>query len=57
MRAGEMVSFTLTNLSSLEKVPPVQAAEEALKETQRFWKEWNEKNKYKGRTRRRWSGR
>jgi GH15 family glucan-1,4-alpha-glucosidase len=48
MRAGETVSFTLTNLSSLEKVPPVQAAEEALKETQRFWKEWNEKNKYRG---------
>ncbi len=27
VRAGETVSFTLTNLSSLEKVPAVQSAE------------------------------
>jgi GH15 family glucan-1,4-alpha-glucosidase len=26
----------------------VQSAEEALKETQSFWKEWNERNKYRG---------
>ena len=30
VRAGEVMSFTLTNLSSLEKVPPVESAEEAL---------------------------
>jgi GH15 family glucan-1,4-alpha-glucosidase len=48
VRAGEIVSFTLTNLSSLEKVPAVQSAEEALKETQGFWKEWNERNQYRG---------
>jgi len=48
VRAGEKVSFTLTNLSSLGKVPKVQAAEEALKETQVFWKEWNERNRYRG---------
>ncbi len=46
--AGEMVSFTLTNQSSLEKVPAVQAAEEALKATRVFWKEWNERNRYEG---------
>jgi len=48
VREGETVSFTLTNLSSLATVPPVQSAEDALKETQKFWKRWNEKNKYKG---------
>ncbi len=48
VRAGETVSFTLTSLSSLEKVPPEQPAEKALKETQDFWKEWNGRNKYVG---------
>jgi GH15 family glucan-1,4-alpha-glucosidase len=48
VRAGEMVSFTLTNLSSLEKVPKVESAERALRETQSFWKEWNERNRYRG---------
>jgi GH15 family glucan-1,4-alpha-glucosidase len=48
VRAGETVSFTLTSLSSMEKVPVVQAAEEALKETLDFWREWNERNQYRG---------
>ncbi len=48
VRAGETVSFTLTNLSSMEKVPAVQSAKEALEETVRFWARWNKKNKYKG---------
>lgn len=48
VRAGETVSFTLTSLSSMGKVPAAQPAEAALKETQDFWKEWNEKNKYRG---------
>ena len=48
VRAGETVSFTLMNLSSLDKTPPVQPAEELLRRTQSFWKEWNGKNKYRG---------
>jgi GH15 family glucan-1,4-alpha-glucosidase len=48
VRAGETVSFTLTNLSSLEKVPAAEPAEAALKETQEFWQEWNGRNKYRG---------
>jgi GH15 family glucan-1,4-alpha-glucosidase len=48
VRAGEMVSFTLVNLSSLEKIPPARPAGEALKCTQSFWKEWNGRNKYRG---------
>jgi GH15 family glucan-1,4-alpha-glucosidase len=48
VRAGETVSFTLTNLSSLEKVPAAQPAEAALKETQDFWTEWSGRNKYRG---------
>ena len=48
VRAGETVSFTLTSVSSLEKVPPAEPAENALKETREFWKEWSGKNKYSG---------
>ena len=48
VRAGETVSFTLTSLSSMEKVPTVQPAETALKETQDFWKEWSTRNQYRG---------
>jgi GH15 family glucan-1,4-alpha-glucosidase len=48
VRAGETLSFTMTNLSSLEKVPPAQLAETALRETQSFWREWNERNQYRG---------
>jgi GH15 family glucan-1,4-alpha-glucosidase len=35
-------------MSSLEKIPPVQDPEAALKETQDFWREWNGRNKYSG---------
>jgi GH15 family glucan-1,4-alpha-glucosidase len=48
VQAGETVSFTMTSLSSLEKVPPARPAETALKETREFWKEWNARNKYTG---------
>ncbi|HEX3967098.1 MAG TPA: glycoside hydrolase family 15 protein [Edaphobacter sp.] len=48
LRAGETLSFTLTSLSSLEKIPAAQLAETALRETQNFWKEWNQRNKYRG---------
>jgi GH15 family glucan-1,4-alpha-glucosidase len=48
VRAGETVSFTLTSLSSLEKVPEGQPAKAALKETEAFWKRWNGRNKYRG---------
>src|SRR5438067_3627844 len=46
--AGETVSFTLTSMSSLEKIPPAQASDAALKETEDFWQEWNRRNKYSG---------
>jgi GH15 family glucan-1,4-alpha-glucosidase len=48
VRAGETVTFMLTSLSSLEKVPEGQLAEAALKETEAFWKRWNGRNKYRG---------
>ena len=48
VRKGEMVSFTLTNSSSLDKAPAVLPVERALGRTQKFWKQWSGKNKYKG---------
>jgi GH15 family glucan-1,4-alpha-glucosidase len=45
---GETVSFTLTNLPSLETVPEPLAVEDALRETRGFWQEWSGRNKYKG---------
>jgi GH15 family glucan-1,4-alpha-glucosidase len=48
VRAGETVSFTMSSLSSLEKVPPVQPAETALEETRSYWREWSGRNKYIG---------
>src|ERR1700733_5576766 len=40
VRKGEMVSFSLTNSSSLEKAPAEPQAEKALAQTQRFWEQW-----------------
>src|SRR5882762_121030 len=48
VREGETVSFTLTNSSSLDKIPPEIQVEKALARTQRFWRQWSGKNKYKG---------
>src|ERR1700749_408028 len=48
VRQGERVSFILTNSSSLDKAPGEPQAEKALAQTQRFWKQWSRKNKYKG---------
>ena len=48
VRKGESVSFTLTNSSSLDKAPAESQAEKALARTQRFWKQWSGKSKYKG---------
>lgn len=48
VRAGETVSFTLTSLSSMEKVPVAPNAKAMLKETRNFWSEWNGRNKYRG---------
>jgi GH15 family glucan-1,4-alpha-glucosidase len=48
VRKGEMMSFTLTNSSSLDKAPPILEVEKALARTQRYWKQWSRKNKYKG---------
>jgi GH15 family glucan-1,4-alpha-glucosidase len=48
VRKGEMVSFTLTNSSSLDKAPAAPNVEKELARTQRFWKQWSRKNKYAG---------
>ena len=48
VRKGEMMSFTLTNSSSLDKVPPILPADKALARTQRYWKQWSRENKYRG---------
>jgi GH15 family glucan-1,4-alpha-glucosidase len=48
LTAGETMTFTLTNVSSLNKVPPELDAEKALAETQDFWREWTQKNRYAG---------
>jgi GH15 family glucan-1,4-alpha-glucosidase len=48
VRKGEIVSFTLTNSSSLDKAPQELPVEKALARTQRFWKQWSGKNKYSG---------
>jgi GH15 family glucan-1,4-alpha-glucosidase len=48
VRKGEMMSFTLTNSSSLDKAPPILPVEQALARTQRYWKQWSRENKYKG---------
>jgi GH15 family glucan-1,4-alpha-glucosidase len=48
VKAGETVSFTLTHLPSLGRVPKEPEAEEALRVTQAFWKRWSGKNRYRG---------
>lgn len=48
VREGETVTFTLTNLSSLEKIPAALSVEQTLTATQEFWKEWTQKNRYIG---------
>jgi len=48
VRKGETMSFTLTNSSSLDKLPPELPAEKALLRTRRFWVQWARKNKYIG---------
>ena len=48
VRAGETVTFTMTNASSLEKKVPRMSAAGALVETRRFWKRWARRNRYKG---------
>jgi GH15 family glucan-1,4-alpha-glucosidase len=46
--AGEVLAFTLTSASSLEKVVPKLSVAKALLETRRFWKRWARRNKYDG---------
>ena len=48
VRAGQTVSFTLTNASSLEKVSAAPAPEKALRETKQFWTKWAKQNTYRG---------
>jgi GH15 family glucan-1,4-alpha-glucosidase len=48
VRKGEMVSFTLTYCSSLDKVPAQHSAKRAFEYTQRFWTRWMAKNAYRG---------
>jgi GH15 family glucan-1,4-alpha-glucosidase len=48
VREGETVNFTLTYQSSLEEVSSEPLAEKSLIETQEFWREWVQKNRYRG---------
>jgi GH15 family glucan-1,4-alpha-glucosidase len=48
VKAGETVDFTLMYVSSMGDVPSEQIASEALEETQRFWSEWTQRNRYSG---------
>jgi GH15 family glucan-1,4-alpha-glucosidase len=48
VRQGETMTFTLTNLSSLEEIPLALPVEKALIETQSYWKDWTRQNCYKG---------
>jgi GH15 family glucan-1,4-alpha-glucosidase len=42
------VCFTLTYASSIEQVPEQISTEDALRDTESFWKEWIQKSKYDG---------
>jgi GH15 family glucan-1,4-alpha-glucosidase len=46
--AGEQVSFTLTWFPSHTKLPPGIDAENALRETERFWQDWSSRCSYEG---------
>jgi GH15 family glucan-1,4-alpha-glucosidase len=48
VRKGQTVSFTLTGCSSLERAPAALPVEQALRRTQRFWKQWTGENRYSG---------
>jgi len=45
---GETVDFTLVYLSSMSEVPAEWPVAEALAETQTFWSEWTQQNRYEG---------
>jgi len=45
---GDQVCFTLTYASSTEAVPPVVPVEDALADTQAFWREWSGRSTYEG---------
>ena len=49
VRAGQTVSFTLTNASSLGPLPEAVQPEEALEATAAFWTEWMNASTYRGR--------
>jgi len=49
VRAGQTVSFTLTNGSSLGAVPEAPRAEKALRDTIDFWTDWMSHSTYRGR--------
>ena len=48
VKEGETVSFALTYLSSLDKIPAEFQVDEALGKTRQFWTEWSGKSKYSG---------
>jgi GH15 family glucan-1,4-alpha-glucosidase len=48
VKEGETVSFTLTNSSSMAEAPRELQVDEALKETQEYWKEWSGRSSYRG---------
>lgn len=48
LRVGEKVCFTLTYANSFEEVPEPIAVEDALKDTDDFWRKWSEQSQYNG---------
>jgi GH15 family glucan-1,4-alpha-glucosidase len=48
VEAGETATFTLTYGSSLDEMPPRINARKALGETRQFWREWAQRNSYRG---------
>ncbi len=49
VRAGQTVTFSLTNSSSIEDLPQIPLPEKALEETIDFWTEWMGQSTYRGR--------
>ncbi len=48
LRKGDEVCFTLTYGSSIEPPPEPVPVEDALKDTQKFWREWSGRSTYTG---------
>jgi GH15 family glucan-1,4-alpha-glucosidase len=48
VRKGEVMAFTLTYCSALDKIPAPTDPMQGLKETQTFWERWLRRNTYRG---------